>query len=222
MTSSGSDVSAKAVKPRMSQNSETISRRLPSSSLEVALGQDHLGQLRRQKALELLHALDLGDLLDDASLQTVVEAGEFGIGLLLDLRLQRLQTQHGAHAGEQGRLLDRLDEIVVGAVVEALDDVLEVALGGQHDDRHERQAGVGLQRLEGFDAVHARHHDVENDDVGFQRAGLFEAFDAVAGGRDLVALRAQAQLDDLPVVGIVIDDEDEGLFAHGNGDLWRC
>ena len=64
------------------------------------------------------------------------------------------------------RLIDRLCQIVVGAGFEPGDDVLRVGPRGDQDHRDERQARVGLQRLDRGDAVELRHHDVEQHEVG--------------------------------------------------------
>ena len=127
ITSSGSAVSAKAVKPRRSQKTTVTSRRWLSSSGSVARGDDQLGDLRRQKALEPAHPLDLGDLLGDALLERAVPVGEFG-GLLLHLVVQRLDAQHRIHPRDQRRLIDRLGQVFVGAGLEPGDDVLVSAL----------------------------------------------------------------------------------------------
>jgi hypothetical protein len=39
-------------------------------------------------------------------------------------------------------------------------------LADHQNDRHERQTGVGLDLPAGLDAVHLRHHHIEQDQIG--------------------------------------------------------
>jgi len=76
MTSSGSAVSAKAVKPRRSTNTTVTSRRCVLSGFVGAAGHDELGQLRGEEALEPAQLLELATLLGDAPAQRLVERGQ--------------------------------------------------------------------------------------------------------------------------------------------------
>ena len=69
ITSSGSAVSAKAVKPRRSQNTMVTSLAVAVEQLLAAGRQHQLGDLRREEALQPRHALDLAELIGDALLQ---------------------------------------------------------------------------------------------------------------------------------------------------------
>ena len=89
-----------------------------------------------------------------------------------------------------------------------------VRFGGDQDHRDERQRGVGLQPLDGLDAVHLRHHDVEQYEVGQQLAGLFQRLDAVPGGHDLVALALEAHLQNVDIVRHIVDDQNQRRLTH--------
>ena len=52
-------------------------------------------------------------------------------------------TQQGAHAGHELTGREGLDQVVVGAQLEADDAVLDLALGGEHDDGHVRGLADG-------------------------------------------------------------------------------
>jgi len=75
-------------------------------------------------------------------------------------------TEHRFDPGDQRALVERLGQILVGAGFESGDDVLAVGFGRHQNDRHERQTGVGLDLPAGFDAVHLRHHHIEQDQIG--------------------------------------------------------
>ena len=156
--SSGSEVSEKAVKPRRSQNSATISRRWLPRIVLVAGRDDRLGKLRRQETAQPADALELADLGVHLGLEALVQR--------LHLVVQRLDAQHGADPGDQRAVVDRLGEVVVAAGVEPSDDVLLAGLGRHQDHRDERQGGVGLHPAHDFEPVDLGHHDVEQHQVG--------------------------------------------------------
>jgi hypothetical protein len=77
------------------------------------------------------------------------------------------------------------------------EQVLHLLLGGQDDDRDGGEGGVGAQLLDERVAVHPRHHDVGDDDVRLVRQRLFEPFQPVGRGDDVVVLRGQPPRQDL-------------------------
>jgi len=83
----------------------------------------------------------------------------------------------------------RLGEVVVGTGVEALHDVAEGVAGRKHEDRHVFYAATKLAG--DFEAVYARQHDVEEDDVEWSSAGDGQRGIAVA--RDVYFMRFLAQ-----------------------------
>src|SRR3954469_2504875 len=84
---------------------------------------------------------------------------------------RRSAAQQGAQAGEQLLALERLDEVVVGAGVEALDARLDRVARGEHQDRH---VVGGPQAAGDLDAVDLRQPEVEDHEVGVVRRGLVE------------------------------------------------
>ena len=159
--------------------------------LLVAGGKNEIDDLRREKSLEPADPLDLGELLADALLERLVPAREVG-GLLLHLIVQLLLAEHRFDAREKRHLVDRLAQIFVGPGLETGDDVLGIGLGRHQDDRHERQALVGLQLPADFDAVDLRHHHVEQDEIGTLLAGHRQGLFAVRGLRQLDSLASRA------------------------------
>ena len=76
------------------------------------------------------------------------------------------QPHQRAHAGEERDVVDRLGQEIVGAGLEAAQPVGDVRQRRHHDDRNVGGARVGLQPAAYLEPVHARHHHVEQDDVG--------------------------------------------------------
>ncbi len=97
------------------------------------------------------------------------------------------------------------------------DRVVDAAVGG-HEDHG--QSGAGLQkRVEQFQAVHLRHHEVGDD--GGERVFLdhFEGELAVGGDDDGVARPLERGADRVAHHLLVIDDED--FLGHGSTGFRR-
>ena len=133
-----------------------------------AAADDQLGQLRREEAAQPPDPLELGDLRRHALLERGVPLLDF-VGQRLDRVVQALDAQHRAHARGERRMVDRLGQVLVAAGLEPGDHVLRVGHRGDHDDRRERERGVGAQPPADLDAVELGHHDVEQDQVGLSR-----------------------------------------------------
>ena len=174
--------------------------------LVVAGRDDRLGKLRRQKPAQAAYPLQLLDLVAHLGFETLVQR--------LHLVVQRLDAQHGAHAGDQGAVVDRLGEVVVAAGIETGHDVLGRCLGCHQDYRDEGQAGIGFQPPHHLQPVDLGHHDVEQDQVGQRLAHPGEGLLAVLSHHHLVAQAGEAHAQDLDIVGNVIDDQDAGRVAH--------
>ena len=71
-------------------------------------------------------------------------------------------AQDGADAGGQFARVERLRQVIVGAEFQADDAVDIFAARGQHDDR---DFALLAQAAQDFEAVDARQHDVEHDEV---------------------------------------------------------
>ena len=88
-------------------------------------------------------------------------------------------AQQGAHAGDQLARAERLDQVVVGAQLQADDAVLDLALGGEHDDGH---VGVVADGAANALAGNAREHEVKDDQVEVVLGEFLQRLLAVADG----------------------------------------
>ena len=73
-------------------------------------------------------------------------------------------AQHGLDAREQLAHGEGLDDVVVGAELEADDAVDGIALGGEHENG---KLALFANAFENLHAAHAGHHHVEHDDFKF-------------------------------------------------------
>jgi hypothetical protein len=117
--------------------------------------------------------------------------------------------QHGADARHQLAGAERLDDVVVGAELEAGHAVDLVATGGQHD--HGGVAG-GAQLAQGVEARAVRQHDVQQHEVGTLVGGDPQPVGDRAGDHGAKALVSQ-RLGQRGGDGLlVLDHEDDALL----------
>jgi hypothetical protein len=108
---------------------------------------------------------------------------------------------------------ERLDQVLEGAVGEGELHRLQRRVGGDH---HDLDGRIGpLHAAEDLEAVHLRHLDVENHDVGPELGQHLQRRASAVGGGDLVGgLEQHAQ--GLARPQLVVDDEDT-RGARGRG-----
>ena len=108
-------------------------------------------------------------------------------------------------AGQHLLHLERLDDVVVGAPLQAGHLVLGLPLCGEHD----HGGLVVLPNLfQHRPAVHDGQHDVQQHQVGPEGAEQFHTLAAVAGYRCFEPLLLQIEMEQFSNVGVVFHDED--------------
>jgi hypothetical protein len=125
---------------------------------------------------------------------------------------RRAPPQQRADPGEQLVALERLDEVVVGACIEALHARVESVAGGEHQDRH---VALGSHPAGHLHAVELRQPEVEHHRVRLEHVRLVESLLAVAGHAYLVALLVEGTTEHAGDVGVVLDHEHTRASAHG-------
>ena len=103
---------------------------------------------------------------------------------------------------------ERLAHVIVGARVERRDLVALLAARRQHDDR---DVGPPAHATDDFEAVHVRQPEVDDDDVGLARAHFHDTVGARRGFEELVPLTGQRRPQESPDLGLVLDEDDDGL-----------
>ena len=121
--------------------------------------------------------------------------------------------QQRAQAGVELAQRERLDEVVVGAGVEAVDAVVDRVARGEHE--HRGAVAGGAQPAADLEAVDARHHDVEHDRVDGALGERVERLLAVLGEVHVVAFERQRALQRGAHARFVVDHED--LHSHAPG-----
>ena len=106
-------------------------------------------------------------------------------------------------AGDQFVLVERLGQIVVGAVAEAFDLVLDARHAGQDQDR---RLDLGdAQGAQHFIARHVGQVEIQKDDVVVVELAEIDAFLAEVGHVDVEILGFEHQLDALGRGAVVLD-----------------
>ena len=113
--------------------------------------------------------------------------------------VERLQAERRPDAGDQLHAFDRLGHEVVGAGFQSAHPILGLIEGGDHDHRQQPAARTRLYPAADLIAVHARHLDVEKDEVGRLCPYLLERGFAVLGKADLAIQAGQVCLDQLSI-----------------------
>jgi hypothetical protein len=131
----------------------------------------------------------------------------------LDLGATRT-VQQRRHALDDLIAVERLDEVLVGAELQAGQTVLHLAAPGDENDADLRRPLHGLERLADVPAAALRHHHVEQDHVGEARLCYGKRLLAIRGDQKLGVERLQVGLEKLHDVLFVIRDEDERPTLH--------
>jgi hypothetical protein len=121
-------------------------------------------------------------------------------------------AQNAVDACQQLARVERLGEVVVRAHLQADDAVDLVAARREHDYR---QPGARSQVAAQAQAVLARQHDIEHDEVGAARLQDAPHLAAVGGARDAKAVALEVIAQQPADFGVVIDDEDVCRLLHG-------
>src|SRR5688572_6128490 len=106
----------------------------------------------------------------------------------------------------QALRLDRLGQVVVGALLDRLHRGFDRTLGRQNHDGV--LAAVVLQSAQKIEAAHARHHHIADDDGGSERGDAIERFLAIGSGVRREAPGSHELGQAQSRAGLVLDDED--------------
>ena len=141
------------------------------------------------------------------AVQTQVLEGQCAVLLVI---VVTRTPQERAHARKQLAQRERLDEVVVGAGVEAGDAVVDPFAGGQH--QHRRAVAAVAQAPTDLEPVDVGHRHVEDHDLVGRGAEALECLAPVGGLCDVVALELQRPRQRGLDGGLVVDDQNSCLL----------
>ena len=111
----------------------------------------------------------------------------------------------------EGIELDRLGDEVVRTGADRGDGRFHAAKTGEHDHRH--TGPIGHHAFGQFEARHAGHVEIGDDDVDVDFSERIKRFLRRAAGRDRASSAREAALEEGDHFGVVVDDENAA--AHG-------
>ncbi len=122
-------------------------------------------------------------------------------------RATGLTSQERAHTSGELAERERFDQVVVSAVVETLNTLVDRIAGGEHKDawRVALLGRIGPKLLTDFESIDTRHGQVETDEVVRRQLGFRECLFTVVGEVDCVALAAQPPGNRLRQFDFVVD-----------------
>ena len=147
-----------------------------------------------------------------------VEQEAFGL-LLFGLELVEEAFGVDGMVDAQGKFLQiyRFIQEIAGAGGNAHHPLLALGERGDHQDRDKGRAGVFFQPPADFEAVHAGHHHVQQDDVGRPLFDFLQGLFAVLGFDNFIAVRFQRITQQRAVCFVVVHDQHESATAQGAG-----
>ena len=122
------------------------------------------------------------------------------------LRRRLHAAQERAQPGEQLAQREGLDQVVVGARVEAGHAVVDRVARGEHQDRR-TVAGLAHAPAD-LEAVDVRHGDVKHDGIELLGRETVERLAAILGERHVIALEGQRALHRRSQRRLVVDHQD--------------
>ncbi len=148
--------------------------------------------------------------LFNAALEILVGFAQFFVGrrhLLLGAPAAQLRVDPCQRHCE----IDGLGNVIVGALLERIDNIVAFRFGGDHDDRQCGRGFPATNTLERFHSVDARHHDVEENEI--ERVVLDHVDRDQPGLRlsDIESPALKTPLENRAIVADVIDDQETRL-----------
>ncbi len=92
---------------------------------------------------------------------------------------------------------------------------------GNHDDRNVREMDVGLDCLGELESIHARHLDVEQNEVGYSLSDQLQRVEPVLRSHDVVAFACHQSARDLAHRQRIVDDHHQRR-PRRRGGRGRC
>jgi hypothetical protein len=124
--------------------------------------------------------------------------------------LEPLYREVGVHAGQHFLVLEGFGDVIDRAQPQALDLVHGVAQGTHEDDRNLPSIRPFLEKPAGLESVDARHHHIQQDQIGLGVGGSFQRALAILRDQHVVAGLAQQFVQDAEIGRGIVHHQDDG------------
>ena len=123
------------------------------------------------------------------------------------LRLALLTAQYRLDTGLEHARAEWFGEVVVGAQFEAGDHVGLFAFGREDDYRNAGRAGVVFKPPANLQAVDARQHQVQHDEIGWRHAYRGKRFFTGGHAGHVIVVPGQAVADEFENIRLIVHHE---------------
>ena len=174
------------------------------------------------------HALGLAGVVhqhvagEEHAAQRILQIVRYQVDQLLALARDAFETVAGqleadmrVDASQQFLGDEGLGDVIDGAGVEGAQQQFAILHRGEEDHRHRCQRGVAAELLQQLEAVHPRHHHVQQHEVRRLAFRELQRLRAAGGRQYLVAVPLQQGADDAQVRRLIVDDEDPAGGGSG-------
>ena len=118
-----------------------------------------------------------------------------------------ISFQDGLDSQDEFLGAEGLGEVVVDSRFQSSNPVIDLALGGKHQDRGGIGAGVALHFLEDGKAIHAWKHQIKDDQVGLVFENLLKTFPPVVNHIDSVPRSLEVKGYQRGDIDFIFDDQ---------------
>ncbi|MNL36880.1 hypothetical protein D3C87_1589940 [compost metagenome] len=125
-----------------------------------------------------------------------------------------MRTQPGHHHIR----IQRLGHVIHTAHPKPLQHVLGLGQARHEHHRHIARRRMRFQARAGLEAIHPRHHRIQQHDIRHHEIHPFYRRLAVSCHQHLITRRVQCGGEHFQIVRRIIDQHDEVLIGRGHGD----
>ena len=171
----------------------------------------HIGRHRVDHQVE--HHADAGHRRaqvvgnDRIHLVAIADGGAQLCVLLLNDSCGSHQLNLVEHTHHQLFLVERLRQEVAGTHLETMHQVVGVVEGRQENNRNMSGLGRLLQNLRSIKTTDIRHHDIQQNQVGLLRLGLFDARITTVSSAHLILLVRQQDFEQQNIAHHIVHNQ---------------
>ena len=119
-----------------------------------------------------------------------------------------LQPGERANARDERNLVDRFRQEIVGSGFESFHPITRLIERRHQDDRDMRGRGIVLETAADVEAIHPRHHDVEQNHIERRTSTDLQGLEPVARRTDLEIFSGETRFQQSHVGKNVVHDQD--------------
>jgi hypothetical protein len=136
--------------------------------------------------------------------------------------LERLGAKQRTDPRHELDLVEWLRQEVIGTDLQPASPIVRAIERREHEDRQASVSRLAPQSLAHLDAVDARHHHVQADEVGLVLLDGGERGGAILGLDQVIAVVTEQLVQECAIGGLVVRDQDERARPHRSSASTLC